>query len=274
MQARAAASATAGPWSSFALLAGLTLALVAPLSAQRDRVRVDSRHRTTYALEAFAGGVDFGHFVKVLAPGDQMLQGSSALFGGEVKVLPERSYAVGGGILVRPWEKASVRAGATWMPTHFELRDDSGLDTGISDAEDTGDLSVLLLDLAVLYSVLDPGAKVAPYAIAGVAAGRWSADESAGPGGSGLLLADGSQWRLGGVGGAGLDIAVSDAVGLRLEFATFAIGNPFDGDDAFVLADPEASTIDEPSVTRVSRLTGGLVYRFGGGRDAKRRRGR
>ena len=83
-----------------------------------------------------------------------------------------------------------------------------------------------------------------------------------------------SQIRFGGVGGAGLLLNASRTVAFRLEFATFAIGNPFDGKDAFVLDGPPLTKIDEPSITRISRLSAGLVVRFGGTERRMRRRGR
>ncbi len=250
-------------------------AVASPAAAQRHR-NADRDRRTTYALEVFAGGVDFGPFLK-LAEASQVLPTTGPEPDSEVRLLAARSYAVGGAVTVQPWPKAAIRLGATWVPTEFEFQDDSGLGTGAGDFENRGDLNAFLFDLSVLYSVLDPDATAAPYAIAGISTALWSAGDDAGPGGTGLLPTEdqGTQWRFGGLGGAGVRVAASERVGFRVEFVTFAVGNPFDGDDAFVLADTGREKIDEPSITRVSRLTAGVEVRLGGdGRRSGRRRRR
>jgi opacity protein-like surface antigen len=256
----------------------LAAALLAPIAAAHpvdaQRGAGDDGHRTTYGVEVFGGGVDFGPFMKLDAA-FQVLPVSGPGPESEVRLLAERTFAVGGALTVQPWPKAAIRLGTTWVPSSFEFKDDSGLGTGAADWEGRGDLNVFLFDLSVLYAVLEPDATLVPYAIAGLSAGLWSPGDDAGPSGSGLLLTDDqdSRWRVGGVGGAGVSIAASDALAFRLEFATFAIGNPFDGGEAFVLADTGREKIDEPSILRASRLTAGVVVRFGGGEPKTRRRG-
>lgn len=250
----------------------LMLALATPADAQRHRVVTGSHHGTKYSLEVFGGGVDFGAFLEEeVAPAVAGVTPAQ-----ERELVADRTWVVGGALSVQPWQKAAIRAGVAWAPSQFQYRDDSGTGADALDTDDLGDVDLLLLDLSVLYNVLDPGGTFVPYAIAGVSMGRWNAGTEAGSGGSGLLLGDGdaSHWRLGGVGGAGLDIAATDRVGLRLEFATFAVGNPFDGDDAFVVGG-DARKVDEPSITRVSRLTAGVLVDFAGtGSKHRPRRGR
>ncbi|MFW6079784.1 MAG: outer membrane beta-barrel protein [Gemmatimonadota bacterium] len=227
--------------------------------AQRDRYRGDTPGVT---FELFGGGADFGRFLEQVAVAELDVIDDMAVIGQrfERELTAETSFTFGGTIGVWPWEETGLRLGLTWAPTDLEFDDDTPLaDDDFLDQDDLAELGVFTLSLDVLRYLIDPREhRVAPYANAGLVGTWWDLDT--GEDIEGILANDDGQYRWGGVGGVGLEVAIARSWSARAEVSTFALGNPFDDDDAYDTANPAFLTFDEPNSVRMTRFTLGLTY--------------
>jgi opacity protein-like surface antigen len=236
-------------------LALLGLALVA---APLEQASTQEAMAPRFTVEAYGGASTFGRFL------EQRIGGA-----GERELTANTALAVGGSVGLRAWDRASVRLGFTWSPTELEFEDDRDLGVGDFDEEALTDLDAYVLSLEVLSLVLGEERRLSPYAVAGIAGGWWSLDGEdeaefgAGEDHATLATEDGdTQFRPGGVLGTGLQLRATPRLLIRLEAATFRLGNPFDGDESFRVA--SGQTFDEPERVGMNRFTLNLAYAFGG----------
>lgn len=247
--------------SGLILLTVLLLTAAPPVAAQQRG------EAPRFAIEAFGGASIFGRFLEQRVSDAVLPAGGPA----ERELNAETAVAVGGALNLRLWEKTTVRAGLTFSPTEFEFEDDSGLGGDADDAEDGGlvDLNVFTAELSALGLLGPSDLRVRPYGVAGVTGTWWSLDE-----GEEDILVDGAravvagadddtQFRVGVIGGVGVQIQAGEGFLVRLEAGTIQSRNPFDGEDAFRATGGE--TFDEPERVSTHRVTLSLAYAFGGG---------
>lgn len=182
--------------------------------------------------------------------------------GGERELSAVTGAAVHGAVGVEVFG-AVVRLGASYQPTEFEWRDDSGTGSETLSDDDVGDLSLTTLSAEVQRAFGPAGLPVRPFASGGLALGLWSFDSD------GRVVdggdTDGTLARLGATGSVGLEARLSERLALVLEASTATIGNPFDGEEALRTAEPDgpftdpALTFEEPDRVTSTRLRAGLV---------------
>lgn len=221
----------------------------------------DDRERAPgLTFELFGGVADFGRFLEQVAIADVTMEDGVILVGDrfERELTAGTAFTFGGSVGIWPLDKTGVRLGVTWAPTEFEFDDDTPLeDDEFFDQDDVADLGVFVTSLDVQQYLLDPDEnRVAPYANAGFAAAWWNLDDDA----TAILASDDREFRWGGVGGIGVQVGINDNWAVRAEASTFGLGNPFDDDDSYRVADPVFLTFDEPSTVRMSRFTLALTY--------------
>jgi hypothetical protein len=195
-------------------------------------------------IGAHAGGSIFSEFLEQRAGG------------GERELVAKASPTIGGTIALSRWDFSEVRLGADWSGTEIEFRDDSGIDSDALDEEGLADIHVVLAQLAIVRHITPRDAPVSPYLLLGVNLGVWALDEE--PGGQ-VGAEEETQVRFGATTGIGMRFAASPRVGIRVEIDRSTLGNPFDGESAWIVA---GDTFDEPSSLNVLRLIGGLTYTF------------
>lgn len=255
-----------------ALLAAALLVLsgtATPGAAQRyDDDDEDDGRAPGVTLELFGGAADFGRILEQVAVADVTTVDGVIVIGDRVQreLTAGTAFTFGGSVGVWLWDETGARLGLTWAPTELEFDDDTPLnDDDLLDVDDVADLGVLVLSLDVLQYLVDPDENtVAPYANAGFAATWWDLDEEDDDedDAEAILGDDDSEFRWGGLGGIGIQVGLADKWALRAEATTFALGNPFDGDDAFDVANPAFVTFDEPSTVRMTRFSLALTYNF------------
>lgn len=227
----------------FVLASGLAVAcLPSPAFAQ------EKAGWETVAVEVIAGVAQFGHMLE------------QRFDGGERELSPGATFAAGAAVSVFPYPKTWLRLGYTWAGGELEFRDDSGFDTDRLDLEDLSFVTANTLSFEVLQLLLGPEALLNPYVLAGVAATLWSIeDEPPGPqvrpGHSDMLF------RFGATAGFGVQVRPFDGLIFRAEVDNFALGNPFDGNDAWRAR--EGETFSEPDIVRMSRYGLSVAYHFG-----------
>ena len=218
---------------------------------RRTRGDFPERHVT---VEIFAGVADFGRFLEEYVFDDDDDDTFFDLLG-EREITAKTALAIGAAVGARIWERTEVRLGFTFSPTELEFKDDTGFDLDRLDRDDVADLNVFVLSLDVIRYLLDPTRRLTPYASAGLTA-NWC---NLGDDGSDEIVAvDETQFRWGGFGSIGAYYRINRRLGAKLEIATMALGNPFDGDNAYVSVD--GIKFDEPSSVRMSRITLMLTY--------------
>lgn len=231
------------------LAAAVSFAALLPADAEAQRMRGARFPDARFTLELFGGLADYGRFLEQYVLVVDFL--------GQREVTANTALALGGSVDAFIWDRTGVRLGFTWSPSDLEYRDDSGLDVEVLDEDEVADLSVYVLSLDLMRFLLDPARRFAPYAAAGITAAWWSlGDDDAGE----IITTDDTHFRWGGTGSVGLQFRANRNIGLRAEVATMALGNPFDGNDAFVT--DTGLTFDEPSTVRFTRITLALTYSF------------
>lgn len=222
-------------------------------------------------IEVNAGAADYGRFLeqaRVTIEDPDLIPGGPLVFTSreERELTAETAFTFGGSIGTWFQDDLGVRLGVNYNPTQFVFEDDTGDGSEEFDSDEVADLSAFTLSLEVLKFLVDPEEnRFAPYANAGVAAGWWDLGEDEdGAAVSPIVAQEETQMRWGGVGGIGLQIGLTESFSTRIEISTFGLGNPFDGDEAFQVDDDEFATFDEPNSVRLTRLTLGLAYTFGG----------
>lgn len=208
---------------------------VAPAHAQRP---------LEVTVGAHAGGSIFSEFLE------------QRVGGGEREVVAKTSPTIGGSISVSQWDFSEVRLSADWSGTEIEFRDDSGIDSDELDEEGLADMHMVLGQLAIVRHITPRDAAVSPYLMLGINLGVWALDEEAG---GEVGAEEETQVRFGATTGIGMRFAVSPAMGFKVEIDRSTLGNPFDGESAWIVA---GDTFDEPSSLNVLRLLAGLSYTF------------
>jgi opacity protein-like surface antigen len=193
---------------------------------------------------AHGGGSIFSEFIEQRAGG------------GERELVAKTSPTIGGSIALSRWDYSEVRLSADWSGTEIEFRDDSGIESDALDEEGLADIHMVLAQLAIVRHILPRDAAVSPYLLLGVNLGMWALDEE--PGGE-VGAEEESQVRFGATTGIGMRFAASPRMGFKVEIDRSTIGNPFDGESAWIVA---GDTFDEPSSLNVLRLLAGVAYTF------------
>ncbi len=193
---------------------------------------------------AHVGGSIFSEFVEQRAGG------------GERELVAKTSPTIGGSIALSKWDFSEVRLSADWSGTEIEFRDDSGIDSDALDEEGLADMHMVLAQLAIVRHIMPRDAAVSPYLLLGVNLGMWALDEEAG---GEIGAEEETQVRFGATTGIGMRFAASPRMGFRVEIDRSTLGNPFDGESAWIVA---GDTFDEPSSLNVLRLLAGLSYTF------------
>lgn len=193
---------------------------------------------------AHAGGSIFSEFLE------------QRVGGGERELVAKTSPTIGGSIALSRWDYSEVRLSADWSGTEIEFQDDSGIDSDALDEEGLADIHMVLAQLAIVRHILPRDAAVSPYLLLGVNLGMWALDEE--PGGE-VGAEEETQVRFGATTGIGMRFAASPRMGFKVEIDRSTIGNPFDGESAWIVA---GDTFDEPSSLNVLRLLAGLSYTF------------
>jgi hypothetical protein len=191
-----------------------------------------------------AGGSVFSEFLEQRAGG------------GERELVARTSPTIGGSIALSKWDFSEVRLSADWSGTEIEFRDDSGIDSDALDEEGLADIHMVLAQLAIVRHITPRDAAVSPYLLLGVNLGFWALDEE--PGGD-VGAEEETQMRFGATTGIGMRFAASPRLGFKVEIDRSTIGNPFDGESAWIVA---GDTFDEPSSLNVLRLLAGVAYTF------------
>lgn len=243
-----------------AALLGLGL-FAAPAYAQKQEPR--------FTLAAYGGVASYGRFVEQFAA-----EGFGAVR--ERELSAGTGAAVGGSLGFFPsiWgiNDIAARVGFQWTTSEFEFENDDPRvpDDFDDDEAEAADFNTYTASVDVMKFLGNASGRVAPYAIAGVSGTWWSLDDGededdidgVGTFGSVRPTLDGDDtvFRIGGIGGLGLQIRATDAFAIRLEAARYEIRNPFDGDgeDAFGIS--TGATFDEPNRVGVNRLSLGLTY--------------
>ena len=197
-----------------------------------------------FTVGAHAGGSIFTEFLEQRAGG------------GERELVAKASPTIGGSIALSQWDYSEVRLSADWSGTEIEFRDDSGIDSDALDEEGLSDIHMVLAQLAIVRHILPRDAAVSPYLLIGVNLGVWALDEE--PGGE-VGADEETQVRFGATTGIGMRFAASPRMGFKVEIDRSTIGNPFDGESAWIVA---GDTFDEPSSLNVLRLLAGVAYTF------------
>lgn len=193
---------------------------------------------------AHGGGSIFSEFIEQRAGG------------GERELVAKTSPTIGGSIALSRWDYSEVRLSADWSGTEIEFRDDSGIESDALDEEGLADIHMVLAQLAIVRHILPRDAAVSPYLLLGVNLGMWALDEE--PGGE-VGAEEETQVRFGATTGIGMRFAASPRMGFKVEIDRSTIGNPFDGESAWIVA---GDTFDEPSSLNVLRLLAGVAYTF------------
>ncbi len=176
--------------------------------------------------------------------------------GGDRELKAGASPGFAGSLDLNVGKQTAVRASFLYAPATLEFRDDTGTGSTRLDRNNLADLHAAVVSGDVLQFVVDQRRPIAPYAVAGFAAGFWSlnnaADEIAG-GASGSR-----ETRFGSVVGVGVQLRATPGLALRLEATSDRLGNPFDGNDSFRVT--SGDTFDEPSKSDVNRISLALVF--------------
>lgn len=231
--------------------AAVTAAALFPAEASGQRSPRAEFPEAHLTFELFAGLANYGRFLEEY-PID--FDDDLSLLG-QREVSADNALAIGASFGVRVWEKTGVRLGFTFSPTELKFEDDSGIDSDFLDEDDLADLNVFVLSLEIIQFLLDPNRRWSPYASAGITANWWNLGDD----GSGEIVAvDETQFRWGGMGALGVQYRANRNLGVRLEVATMALGNPFDGNSSYRTTTGIA--FDEPGHVRLSRITLALTY--------------
>lgn len=226
-----------------ALFGGLAVAACVPTPALAQEAGWD-----TVAVEVTAGIANFGHLLE------------QRFDGGERELSPGTTFAAGAAVSVFPYPKTWFRLGYTWAGGELEYRDDSGIDSDRLDLEDLSFLTANTLSLEVLQLLLGPEALLNPYALAGIAATLWKLEDD--PPGVQVRPGDSDTlFRFGATAGFGVQLRPFDGLIFRAEVNNFALGNPFDGNNAYRAQ--EGVTFSEPEIVRMSRYGITVAYHFG-----------
>ena len=193
---------------------------------------------------AHVGGSIFSEFVE------------QRVGGGERELVAKTSPTIGGSIALSKWDFSEVRLSADWSGTEIEFQDDSGIDSDALDEEGLADMHMVLAQLAIVRHIMPRDAAVSPYLLLGVNLGMWALDEEAG---GEIGAEEETQVRYGATTGIGMRFAASPRMGFKVEIDRSTLGNPFDGESAWIVA---GDTFDEPSSLNVLRLLAGLSYTF------------
>lgn len=187
-----------------------------------------------------------------------MLQDATAVGGGERALKSEDAYNVGlgGGVDLLP--RTGLRLSYTFMSSDLAFRTDNGDGSEVFDVENGGTLQGHTAALEIVRYMLPSQSIVTPYASAGVLGTWWVLEDE-----SAIVAPIGgsTQFRLGALATFGLQAALGDGFGARLEVQSASVRNPFTGGHSFEAFG--GTTIDEPGrVTRTDfRLA--VSYMFG-----------
>jgi len=240
------------------LAAAAAMLVAAPGTALGQRDEEPPRYRWYFGL----GDVTFQGYVGIADHGRFLLQALDFDLDDvnpQRKLTASRSFSWGVAVGARVLPRTQARLAFNWTRPDLEFEDDTGLDLDVFDIDDIGELTSTTLSLELLRYLLPDWRRFNAYAGAGVLITWWSLDDT---GIDPLLLSvDDGQTRFGGSAILGIQYRTSRRFAIRLEAATFAPGNPFSGDNAYVPV--TGFTIDEPSHVRQTNLRLAIAYTVG-----------
>lgn len=207
---------------------------------------------STLAVEAMGGTANFGHFLE------------QRVDGGERELRLDLTYAAAVAVSVEPVADTLVRVGTTLSSGSLAFEDDSGVGSDALDLDDLDTIFAAVIGVEALRYLLDREKRLVPYAAAGFTLAIWGLDDAEDgrrarvvqPGDSSTLVRAGASAAL------GLELRLTDALGVRGEWNNLGLGNPFDGKDAYRVVD--GVTFSEPEGVRLGRVTLGLIWHVGG----------
>jgi hypothetical protein len=168
------------------------------------------------------------------------------------------NVTVGGGIGGTPLPRLGFRLGVNHTWSTLEFRDDTGIGSSLLDDDDLADLRQWIVSAELIRYLLVESATVSPYASGGFLASWWKLDaeeiDVATPNGD-------SHFRWGATGTIGVQFRLSRDWRARVEAATASIGNPFTGNESFIILG--GHPIDEPG--RVSKRDFRLALQYSWG---------
>jgi outer membrane protein with beta-barrel domain len=168
------------------------------------------------------------------------------------------AFTLGLGVGATPLPRVGFRLGASHTWSNLEFRDDTGIGTDVLDDDDVGNLRQWLISAEVIRYLLLESSKFTPYGSGGILASWWHLDEEdlelTAPSGN-------THFRWGATGMIGLQFRLSKQWRARVEAATASIGNPFTGNESFLVIDDHK--IDEPSRVRKTDFRVALQYSWG-----------
>jgi opacity protein-like surface antigen len=258
-------------WRSLSATAGAALVALTLNASQGEAQRWRGRNawpEPKFTVEVYGGIASFGEFLEQYAI--DIDDEDIVLFDGIIgqrELRAGNAFTLGAAIAYRVWDKTDARLGFTWAHSELKYEDDTGLNLDFLDDDDLADFNVYVLSLEVLRFIFDHTCRLNPYLVAGINGAWWHLDDvvnfvvGVGFPRDGFVTSDQTQFRFGGSAGLGLQYRISPQFSARLEVDAFGLGNPFDGENAWVPV--TGVTFDEPSHVAMGRYTLHVTYSFG-----------
>jgi opacity protein-like surface antigen len=196
------------------------------------------------------GFSNFGRFV---------MQAPVTPLGGQRSLQSSDGYMAGIGGGVDLLMRMGARFSYTYNSGQLNFRTDDGNGSDALDIDDVGQIHSNNLTLELMRYMLTSRSTVSPYGTVGLVGTWWHLDDH---GGEFVEAAGGStQFRYGALVSFGVQYNPSNKFGIRAEWASASIRNPWTGKHSFVALG--APTINEPGRVEQSdwRIVG--VYNFG-----------
>jgi outer membrane protein W len=233
------------------LSAGLVLLMLSipatEASAQRGR-----RARPTISLGIHTGVGLTGRFIEQ----DVLPDDSLPPLGQRILTTPA-NFNLGASVGAWAWDRTLFELSYTWVPTHFNYRDDTGTDSDRFDQDDIASLNMHIFTIEVNTFVLPERARFNPFIRAGYSGTFFVLGDE---GRTGLIRTNESHFRVGGKAGLGVRYRANPNWALLLSANFFGLGNPFRGKDAFVPT--TGLTFDKPDGVRLTSFMLGATYTF------------
>jgi hypothetical protein len=258
-------------WSALSATAGAVLVAITLTPDRGDAQRWRGRNawpEPKFTVEVYGGIASFGEFLEQYAINIE--DEDIVLFDGIIgqrELRAGNAFTLGVAFAYRAWDKTDARLGFTWAGSELNYEDDTGLNLDFLDEDDVADFNVYVLSLELLRFIFDHTRRLNAYAVGGVNGAWWHLDDVVdfffddGFIEDGFITADQTQFRLGASAGLGLQYRISPQFSARLEVDVFGLGNPFDGENAWVPV--TGVTFDERSHVAVGRYTLNVTYSFG-----------
>lgn len=234
------------------LSAGLVLLMlsipVTEASAQRGR----RGERPSFSIGVHTGIGFTGRFIEQ----DVLRDDSLPPLGQRVLTTPANfnlGVSVGGWV----WDRVNFELAYTWIPTHFNYRDDTGTGSDRFDADDIAHLNMHLFSIEVYTLILPESARISPYIAAGYNGTFFSQSDVER---TNLLAQNGTFFRVGGSAGLGLRYRINRNWALRLGAGFNSLGNPYRGKTSFIPL--TGLTFDKVDGVRFTQLLFGANYTF------------